>query len=209
MYLIRTPLRQPHTIQILPTQHVVYPPSIISPQSTTPTPRSLPCIVKGRLLLPTSPEGWEEADHYFESVLVPSLLLSSNPQEISQLLVDGIFSYFSSVCGYRAVRVVKKKKRPPHNGNLKEIKRKKKEAKIALRRARKEGVAPGAIGALAKHFFSLVRSHSKLKRASEVQSASSNAKKARQQCHQHFQKYAKQILDEPPGGEFDYTRFHC
>ena len=63
------------------------------------TPRSLPCIVKGRLLLPTSPEGWEEADHYFESVLVPSLLLSSNPQEISQLLVDGIFSYFSSVCG--------------------------------------------------------------------------------------------------------------
>ena len=35
-----------------------------------------------------------------------------------------------------------------------------------------------------------------MKRASEVQSASSNAKKARQQCHQHFQKYAKQILDE-------------
>ena len=43
--------------------------------------------------------------------------------------------------GIGAVRVVKKKKRPPHNGNLKDIKRKKKEAKIALRRARKEGVA--------------------------------------------------------------------
>ena len=111
-------------------------------------------------------------------MLVPSLLLSSNPQEISQLLVDGIFSYFSSVCGYRVVRVVKKK-HPPHNVSLKDIKRKKKEAKIALCRARKEGVAPGAIGALAMQFFSLVRSHSKLKRESEVQSACSNAKKAR------------------------------
>ena len=39
-------------------------------------PRSLSPTVKGRLL-PASPEGWEEANHYFESVLVPSLLLSS------------------------------------------------------------------------------------------------------------------------------------
>ena len=147
------------------------------------------CSFKGILLLPASPEGWEEANHYFEAVLVPSLLLSSNPLEISQLLVDGIFSYFPSVCWYRGVRAVKKK-RP--NGSLKDIK--KKEAKIALCRARKEGVAPGTIGALAKQFFSLVRSHSQLKRASEVRSASSNAKKACQQCHQHFQKYASRSL---------------
>ena len=89
-----------------------------------------------------------------------------------------------------------KKKRPPHNGSLKDIKRKKQKAKIALCRTTKEGVAPGVIGTLAKQFFSLVRSHSQLNRASEILFASSNAKKARQQCHQHFQKYATQILDE-------------
>ena len=88
-----------------------------------------------------------------------------------------------------------KKKRPPHNGSLKDIKRKKK-AKIALCRASKKRVAPGAIGPLAKQFFSLVRSHSQLKRTFEIRFASSNAKKAHQQCHRHFHKYAKQILDE-------------
>ena len=113
--------------------------------------------MKGRLLLPTSPEGWEEADHHFAAALVPSLLLSPNPQEINSLLVDGIYSYFSTVCRSKRVRAVKVKKRPLRNATLKDVMRKKKEAKSALWRARKEGLTSESIGVLAKQFFSLVR----------------------------------------------------
>ena len=89
--------------------------------TTSPAPQ-----MKGTLLLPTSPEGWEEADHHFAAALVPSLLLSPNPQEINSLLVLGIYSYFSTVCGSKRVRAVKVKKRPLRNATLKDVMRKKK-----------------------------------------------------------------------------------
>ena len=82
--------------------------------------------MKGRLLLPTSPEGWEEADHHLTAALVPSLLLSPNAMEINSLLVDRIYSYFSTVCGSKRVRAVKEKKRLLHNATLKDVMKKKK-----------------------------------------------------------------------------------
>ena len=78
------------------------------------TTTSLPPQMKGRLLLPTSPD----------AALVPSLLLSPNPQEINRLLVDGIYSYFSTVCGSKRVRAVKEKKRPLRNTTLKDVMKK-------------------------------------------------------------------------------------
>ena len=80
-------------------------------------------------------EGWEEADHHFAAALVPSLLLSPNPQEINSLLVDGIYSYFPTMCGSKRVRAVKVKKRPLRNATLKDVMRKKKGAKSPLWRA--------------------------------------------------------------------------
>ena len=148
------------------------------------TTTSLPPQMKGRLLLPTSPD----------ATLVPSLLLSPNPQEINRLLVDGIYSYFSTVCGSKTVRADKEKKRPLRNATLKDVM--KKEAKSALRRARKKGLVSESIGVLAKQFFSLVRSHNQLKKASEAQRVSSSARKARQQYHLDFQRYAKEVLEE-------------
>ena len=87
-------------------------------------------------------------------------------------------------------------KRPLRNATLKDVMRKKKEAKRALRMAHKEGLASEVIGVSVKQFFSLVRSHNQLKKAYEAQRVSRSARKARQQCHLDFQRYAKEVLVE-------------
>ena len=81
------------------------------------------------------------------------------------------------MCGSKRVRAVKVKKRPLRNATLKDVMRKKKEAKSALWRACKEGLTSESIGVLAKQFFSLVRSHNQLKKASEAQRVSSSARR--------------------------------
>ena len=83
---------------------------------------STPPTVKGHLLLPKTAEGWEAANEHFNTILVPAVLTASSLSEKYSTLIDGIYSYFQSACGSRAVRLShqhQKKKRPLHNTSLK------------------------------------------------------------------------------------------
>ena len=87
---------------------------------------------KANLCLPTSAEGWKEADQYFQTFLVPVVLAVSSPQEMNKLLCEGIYSYFASSYGTKPTPRLRPRKRPPHNRSLKEVEKKKKEAKRNL-----------------------------------------------------------------------------
>ena len=78
---------------------------------------------------------------------------------------------------------------------LKEVGKKKNAARKELRLAQKQGFSSEAIQSLAQQFFSLVRSHSRMKKASKNTVNLGNAKKARQLCHQNLCKFTKKILD--------------
>ena len=89
----------------------------------------------------------------------------------------------------------RKRSYPLHNAALKEVQRNKNEARKELRTARKQGFSSDAIQAITMRFFSLVRSHSHLKKLSHDTSTSRNIKEARKQCHQNLCKFAKDVLD--------------
>ena len=84
-----------------------------------------------------------------------------------------------------------KEKRPLHSGSLKEVEKKKNEA----RKARRRDSPAEVVHSLAKHFFSWVRTHSHLKRVSAARLMTRNARVARMQCYKDFSRCAKEILD--------------
>ena len=73
--------------------------------------------------------------------------------------------------------------------------RKKKLAKQELRRARQQGFPTAAIQSLAQQFFSLVRSHSRLKKSANARLGARSAKQVRSHCHKQFVRYARELLD--------------
>ena len=166
--------------------------------SANETTDNSPCKpkVKSHLLLPKTTEGWKEANEYFEETLVPAVMAAPTPQMKHDILIEGIYSYFSSACGTKpAQKVHTRKKRPLHNASLKEVERRKKAAKRELRRAQQQGLPSEAIQSLACQFFSLVRSHSNLKRSSNARLMARDTRKARDHCHNNFERYAKDLLD--------------
>ena len=170
--------------------------------NTIPASSVLPIpAVKGHLLLPKTAEGWEAANQHFSTTLVPAVLGASSLSEKYSTLIDGIYSYFQSTCGSRAVRASPlKKRRPLHNTSLKEVKKQKKAAKLELRGARQQGLSPDAIQSIVQKFIALVRSHSKLKKSAEARSAAQSVKDARDQCHKRLASFAKEFLDGGPSG---------
>ena len=96
--------------------------------NTIPASSVLPIpAVKGHLLLPKTAEGWEAANEHFSTTLVSAVLGASSLSEKYSTLIDGIYSYFQSTCGSRAVRASPlKKRRPLHNTSLKEVKNRRK-----------------------------------------------------------------------------------
>ena len=151
--------------------------------------------VKKHLNLPKTSEGWEKANLHFNTTLVPAVMAAPTPQEKNSLLVEGVYEYFALACGTRHIAVQKRKKRPLHNRSLKEVGRKKREAKRELRLAQQRGFPSDVIKSLARHFFSLVRCHSSLKRSSNAQLLARNAKDMRQQCYKNLGRCAKEVLD--------------
>ena len=100
------------------------------------------------------------------------------------------------VHGTRPLKTHKQKeKRPLHNGSLKEVEKKKNEARRELRKAGHSGSPAEVVHSLAKHFFSWVRSHNHLKRVSTARLMTRNARAARMQCYKDFSGCAKEILD--------------
>jgi hypothetical protein len=150
---------------------------------------------KASLKLPTTSDDWEQANTYFHTSLVPAVLAVPTPQEMSRLLCEGLYTYFASKYGTNTTHAHKKKRRPLHKGSLKEVQREKKEAKRELGLAKKNGSPVDVVHSLAKHFFSLVRAHSQLKRASRAQLLSRDVRAARLRCHKDFRRCARELLD--------------
>ena len=157
---------------------------------TTDTPHCQ-VQVKQHLHLPNTNQGWEEANFYFAASLIPAVVAAPSPEEMNQVLVEGVYNYFATTHGTKKIRVQKKKLHSPHNRPLK----KKSAARKELRLAQKQGYCPEAIQAISRESFSLVHCHSRLKKSSQKVIQSHSVRGARQQCHQHFSKFAKEVLD--------------
>ena len=132
---------------------------------------------------------------------------------MSSVLCEGIYSYFASTYGTKTAATRRVKKRPLHSRALKEVERQKKDAKRELRLARKSGSPADVVHSLATHFISLVRAHSKLKKASNARLITREVKAARERCHRDFRQCAREILDggldrvEPSFGDEAATSF--
>ena len=87
------------------------------------------------------------------------------------------------------------KKRPLHSRAIKEVERQKKDFKRELNLARKSGTPAEVVHSLATHCISLVRAHSKLKKASNARLLTREVKAARGRCHRDFRQCAREILD--------------
>ena len=70
----------------------------------------------------------------------------------------------------------------------------KKLAKQELRQARQQGFPTAVIQSLAQQFFSLVRSHSHLKKSANARLGARSARQVRNHCHNQFVRYARELL---------------
>ena len=77
--------------------------------NTFHTPHPVP-QVKEHIKLPRTSEGWEEADHYFSTTLVPAVIAESVLQEKYRILVEGVYAFFASAYGTRQIKVCKKRR---------------------------------------------------------------------------------------------------
>ena len=117
------------------------------------------------------------------------------PQEKNRILVEGVYAFFASAYGTRQINLRKKRRRPLHNGSLKEVERNKKEAKKELKMAQQRGFSSEVIQSLAQQFFSLVRCHSSLKRSSNTRLLMRNMWVARELCYKNLGRCGKEVLD--------------
>ena len=164
--------------------------------STVPLADNEPAT-KLPLILPTTLDGWSDADAFFTQQLVPSILSASSPDEKNKILVDGIYDYFAQTYGTRKQKSSKQQKKvEKHDRALKKVRQLKNEARRDLRQAKKEGLEPGSILSLSRKFFKLVREHSQLKRSSVSSQEKAQSRKARQHCHRNFWKFTKDLLDD-------------
>ena len=171
------------------------PTSATSDLPNTPTKNEFPTRLP--LKLPSSQEGWLEADTFFADQLVPQCLSASSPDEKNRILIDGIYDYFAQKHGTKKQNQSKcQKRREKHNRALKTVKRLKNEARREFQKAKKDGVSPENIQQLARKFFDLVREHSRVKRSSITTQQRANSRKVRHHCHRHFWKFAKELLDD-------------
>ena len=167
--------------------------------SDSPVNASPALLFKLPLQLPRSSEEWEEADRLLSSVTL-SVLQASMAEEKNSCLCAGIYDVLSSRFGTRAPTKPKhhptKSSLKQHDRALKEVTRKKNEARRALRRARREGDSESAIRPLAARFLSLLRQHSQLSRKSSTKLRHKEANVVRDQCRKDFWRFAKNLLDD-------------
>ena len=82
-----------------------------------------------------------------------------------------------------------------------------------MRLARKSGSPAEVVHSIATHFISLVREHSKLKKASNARLLTREVEATRKRCHRDFRQCAREILDgglgkvEPSFGDEAATSF--
>ena len=167
-----------------------------TPMPTKPAHHQKPDL-RPSLKLPSSKEDWAEANLHFCEHLVPAVMNEASADAKNSVLCDGIYQYFSEKYGVRRSNPDKaERKRKNHDRALKRVKQLKKTARKEFQRAKREGLPPESIRALAQNFFTLVREHNHLKRASHNASLRKQTRKAKKCCHQHFWRYAKELLDD-------------
>ena len=86
-------------------------------------------------------------------------------------------------------------KQKQHDRALKRVTRLKNEARQALRHAKRQGETGSTLHTLAANFLSLLRTHSRLRRALQRRLLHNEAKSARERCHQDFWRYAKELFE--------------
>ena len=145
------------------------------------------------LRLPKNPEEWEVADHLLSAV-TSAVLQASTAEEKNTSLCAGIYNTLAFRFGTRVPTRSQRPKIRQHDRALKEVTKQKNEARCALRKAKREGASDDVIQPLAANFLSLLRRHSQLCRVLSSRLREKEVKVAREECNNHFWKFAKNLL---------------
>ena len=179
------------TSPALPTMNTI--PSTTAPTADVATSAH---HFKQPLRLPKTAEEWDEANTIL-SVVTSATLQAISAEEKSTCLCAGIYDLMASRFGARPFKSQhpKRSRVKQHDRALKKVTQLKNEVRWALRRAWKCDESVSTIQPLAAKFLSLLRDHSRLKRASARRLHQKDAKIGREECHRNFWRYAKGLLD--------------
>ena len=148
--------------------------------------------------LPTTAEGWREADEHMRQAVVPRVLHELDVNVMNHVLSLGIYSYFTTKYGTEKTNQHRQhpNKAQKLRNDMTEVLTEKKAAKKRLRQLRKTGTDPEAVRHLACEFHSLVRAHSRLNRTVKKQERVESQKQQRKECRKDLHKFAKKILND-------------
>ena len=161
-------------------------------------PRELPHLKLQRpLKLPKTAGEWVEADELLAAV-APAVISCRTAEEKNDVLVGMSYSILCERFDTRQQPRARKRLQGQlrqHNRALKRVTALKNSARQALRRAKRENASAEHIHSCAGQFLSLLREHSQLKRQTEGRVKETEARMARKECHSHFWRFAKSLLD--------------
>lgn len=167
------------------------------PCADTPSPTSLPPQMlqfKTPLKLPCDVD-WVEANSHFKS-LVPAILEATTVDRKNDILTDGIYTYFSRIHGVRSKTSSRKgPSQQKHDRALKKVTELMTKARREFREAKQKGNTRDATVSIARNFLSLVRQQSQLRTKSNRSRETTTARRARKQCHHHFWRFARELLN--------------
>ena len=160
---------------------------VTSPVSTLPA-----------MKLPQTPEDWVEADQFFQTTIVPAVLMEVNVDTMNEVLCHGIYSFFTSKHGTIVSNQHHQHPPKPRRNQIviTKVKTEKNAVKKRLRQLRRSGNSPEEVRLLAQEFHQLVRKHSRLAKKARKADAKMSAKKQRKECHRDLHKFARKILEE-------------
>lgn len=159
-------------------------------QPEVSTPAQISLDSKPALKLPRTQDEWNEANTFQEHV-VPDVLQLATPEAKIEALCEGVYNYFAEKYGtLKPQQHNKQRKQEKHDRALKKVKQLKNEARKKLRKAK--DVQPR----VSSHLQARSSTWCENTAGSNVlPTMHSEASKARQSCHRHFWRFAKELLD--------------
>ena len=119
-------------------------------------------------------------------------------EDKNSCLCNGVYDVLVSHFGTRPPPQSQRKaaaKQKQHDRALKRVTRLQNEARQALRHTKRQGETGSTLHTLAANFLSLLRTHSRLRRALQRRLLQNEAKSARERCHQDFWRYVKELFE--------------
>ena len=132
------------------------------------------------------------------SQVVPAILQVNSAEEKNTVFYDRTYDVLAVRFGVRASSRAQRKiqsKLKQHNQALKKVTELENSARRDFRKAKREGENSATVQALAGKFLSLLRTHSRFKKASSHNFHHNEAKLVRKECHQNFWSFAKGLFD--------------